>query len=188
MRKIFAFLLVVLTIMGCGVLNRNKNLDVALKLDREKLKQSSILIFNFKEPDYAEGSGVFAAEVFHTRLLESKKFKVVSLDTSSPWGRLGGTEEERLLALLEEGRDRSFDYILVGEVKDFFYGGMNTSRVKMRVRIIEVPTNTTIFLADNSKEAESTDLHRPMDTRLSEKAEDPKRLAEKIIREFIKKI
>lgn len=188
MRKIFAVLLVVMIAAGCGALNRNKNLNVALKLDREKLKNSSILIFNFREPSYAEGMGIFAAEVFHTHLLESKKFKVVSLDTSSAWGRLGETAEERLLTLLEEGRDRKFDYILVGELKTFYYGGMNTSRVNMRVRIIEVPTRTTIFLADNSKEAASTDRHRPMDTRLAKKAIDPKLLAEKIIKEFIRKI
>lgn len=188
MRKIFAILLVVMIMVGCGVLNSNKNLNVVLKLEREKLKRSSILIFNFREPSHAEGTGIFAAEVFHTHLLESKKFKVVSLDTSSAWGRLGETAEERLITLLGEGRDRKFDYILVGELKEFYYGGMNTSRVKMRVRIIEVPTKTTIFLADNSKEAESKDFHRPMDTRLAKKAKDPKLLVEKIIKEFIRKI
>ena len=80
MKKLFAVLLIVMITVGCGVLNRNKNLDVVLKLDREKLKQSSILIFNFKEPSYAEGAGAYAAEVFHAQLLKAKKFKIVSLD------------------------------------------------------------------------------------------------------------
>lgn len=188
MRKIFAVLLIVMTAAACGTLNRNKNLDIVLKLDREKLKQSSILIFNFREPSYAEGAGAYAAEVFHTRLLEAKKFKVVSLDTSSPWGRLGETAEERILTLLEDGKDRQFDYILVGELKEFYHGGINKTRVKMRVRILEVTTRTTVFLADNYKEDEGDASHYPMNPNLAKQAKSPKLLAEKIIKEFIREI
>lgn len=188
MKKIFSVLLIVMITAGCGALNRNKDLDVVLKLDREKLKQSSILIFNFKEPSYAEGAGAYAAEVFHTHLLKAKKFKVVSLDTLSPWGRMGNTEEERILALLEDGRDRKFDYILVGELKEFYYGGINKTRVQIRVRILEIATRATVFLADNYKEDEGDASHYPMNPNLAKQAKTPKIVAEKIIKEFINEI
>jgi hypothetical protein len=188
MKKIFAVLLIVITAVGCGVLNRNKNLDVVLKLDREKLKQSSILIFNFKEPSYAEGAGAYAAEAFQTHLLKAKKFKIVSLDTSSPWNRLGETEEERILALMEDGRDRKFDYVMVGELKEFYYGGLNKTRVKIRVRILETATRTTVFLADNYKEDEGNASHYPMNPNLAKQAQTPKKIAEKIIKEFVNEI
>ncbi|MCP5104549.1 MAG: hypothetical protein GY950_14280 [bacterium] len=174
--------------IGCMSLQKDKNLNVILKIPREKLPLSSILIFKFKEPAHAQGKGSLAAEMFHSHLLKTRKFKVVSLDTANPWGRLGETEEERLLNLLEEGKEKQFDYILVGELKEFFYGGINRTRVRMKVRIIEVTTKTTIFLAENAKEARSKDPHYPLDTKLAKKAKGPETLTEKAIKELIEKI
>lgn len=190
-KRVTIFLVVVITAVlvgmtGCTALTGDKHLNVVLNLKREKLNQSTILIFNFKEPLYANGTGTFAAEMFHIHLLKSKKFKVVSLLNDSPWPRLGENEEERLLILLENPRAQNFDYILVGELKDFYDGGINKSRVRMKVRIIEVKTKTTIFLAEHAKESKGKDPHYPMDTKLTKKSRGPKILTEKIIKELIK--
>jgi hypothetical protein len=81
-----------------------------------------------------------------------------------------------------------FDYILVGELKEFYYGGINKTRVKIKVRIIEVQTQTTIFLADNYEEHIGKDPSYPMDTKLTNRSRDPKIVAERVVKELINKI
>ncbi|MCX6582221.1 MAG: hypothetical protein NT166_18780 [Candidatus Aminicenantes bacterium] len=188
MKKISALVLIVILTAGCAALQPDKSLEVFLDLKRQNLGRSSILIFNFKEPSYAGDAGAQAAELFHSRLLKSKKFKVVGLVANSPWPRLGESEEDRILYLLDDKQSKNFDYILVGELKDFYYGGINSSRVKMKIRIINVKTRTTIFLAENARGDSGKDPHYPMNTRLTTKADSPQVLAEKIVMELIKKI
>jgi len=188
MKKINALLLMVILMVGCAALQPEKTLEVFLDLNRKNLDRSSILIYNFKEPSYAVGAGAQTAELFHSRLLKSKKFKVVGLFTESPWPRLGESEEERILYLLDDEQAKNFNYILVGELKDFYYGGINISRVKMKIRIIDVKTRTTIFLAEDAKGDSGKDPHYPMNTRMTTKADSPQVLAEKIVMELIKKI
>lgn len=188
MKKISAILLMVIITTGCTTLQPDKNLEVSLDLNRKNLDRSSILIFNFKEPSYAAGAGVQTAELFHSRLLKAKKFKVVGLLTDSPWPRLGESEEDRILYLLNDEQAKKFDYILVGELIDFYYGGINSSRVTMKIRIIDVKTKTTIFLAEDAKGDSGKDPHYPMNTRMTTKANSPQTLAEKIVKEIIKKI
>ena len=132
--------------------------------------------------------GTYTAERFHFYLLDSKIFKIASLYTNSPWSRLGEAEEDRLLNALEEGQTKNFDYILVGHLKEFFPGGITKSRVKIRVRIIEVKTRTTIFLADNYKEHLGHDRTYPLNSRLTSTSTAPEALAEKIVKDFIKKM
>jgi hypothetical protein len=188
MKKISAILLMVILMVGCAALQQDKSLEVFLDLKRKNLDRSSLLIFNFKEPSYAVGAGVQTAELFHSRLLKAKKFKVVSLFTESPWCRLGESEEDRILYLLGDEKSKNFNYILVGELKDFYYGGINTSRVKVKIRIIDVKTRTTIFLAEGAKGDSGKDPHYPMNTRMTGKAYSPQMLVEKIVMELIKKI
>lgn len=178
----------VMMAVGCTMLKKDEGINITLKLEREKLHLSSVLVFNLKEPQYAEGNGAYVGELFHVNLLKSKKFKVVSLYTNSPWSRLGESEEERLMNALEEGRNLKFDYILVGELKEFYYGGINKTRVKIKIRIIEVPTETTIFMADNYEEDMGKDPSYPMDTKLTNRSLDPKIVAERVVKELINKI
>jgi hypothetical protein len=159
-----------------------------VQLTGKNLAKSSLLVFNFREPPHAAGMGAYIAERFHINLLKSKKFKVVGLYNNSPWSRLGETEENRLLNALEECQDKNFDYILVGELKEFYDGGINPSRVNIKIRIIEVRSQITIFLAENYKESRGKDPSYPMTTKLSKRSKNPKILAEKIIEEFIKKM
>ena len=166
----------------------HKKLNIVVQLPRKNLAQSSLLVVNFREPPHAAGIGAYIAERFHMNLLQSKKFRVVGLFNNSPWSRLGNTEEERLLNALEECQKKKFDYLLVGELKDFYDGGINPSRVEIKIRVIEVQSKITIFLAENYKESQGKDPSYPMTTKLSKRSKHPKILAEKIIREFIHKI
>jgi hypothetical protein len=188
MKKIIVVQLIVLMLVGCAMLKKEEGINVVLKLERENLHHASILVFNFKEPRYAEGDGKHVGELFHLNLLKSRKFKVVSLYSNSPWSRLGESEEERLMNALEEGRSMDFDYILVGELKESYFGGINKTRVKIKVRIIEVKTKTTIFLAENYEEDIGKDPSYPMDTKLTNKSRDPKIVAERVVKELINKI
>lgn len=173
---------------GCSMFYKNKHLNVTVHLPRENFNDASILVFNLKEPYYAEGMGAYVAELFHLQLLETRTFKVASLYTDSPWDRIADSEESRLMQALQEAKDRNFQYILVGELRDFYYGGMNDSRVTMKIRIIEVPTRTTIFLASNYIAGKSKDPSYPMQTKLSKPATAPKKLSETVVREFVNEL
>lgn len=192
MKKKF-LLFIVVTLFSSLIANIScspgtKKLNVVVQLSRKNLAKSSLLVFNFREPPHAAGIGAYIAERFHINLLKSKKFKVIGLYNNSPWSRLGETEEDRLLNALEECRDKKFDYILAGELKEFYDGGINQSRVYIKIRIIEVQSQITIFLAENYKESRGKDPSYPMATKLSKRSKHPEILAEKIIEEFIKKM
>jgi hypothetical protein len=177
-----------LIISSCASWQGNKNLKITTRLERKNLDRSSILVFNFNESQYTEGYGVTIARLFHLGLLNSKKFKVIGLRSDSTWDRLSEVEETRLMTALEEGKTEKYDYILLGDLIDFYYGGINPSRVKFRVRIIEVETRTTIFLAEYSKQSDAKDTTSPMSTQLSKIAIHPKQLAESMVDEVIKKL
>ncbi|MCP4152674.1 MAG: hypothetical protein GY757_33370 [bacterium] len=175
-------------ITACAVMPPKKNLRVIIKLNRENLKQSTLLIFNFKEPQHAQGKGLMLSELFHSAILRAKKFKVVAMNANSTWNRLAETEEERLLNALEEGKEKGFDYILVGDIKEFFFGAINKTRVRIKIRLIEVKTKTTVFLAENGKSAKSKDPNYPLNTKLAKYAKSPEAIAEKITKELVKMI
>jgi hypothetical protein len=190
------FVLTVSLLLGisssCAHWEKNKNLAIYINLERKNFSQSSVLVFNFQEPSYAEGMGVEVAGLFHLTLLESKAFKIAGLVTRSTWNRIADTEETRIADAIEEGKSKNYDYILVGELVDFFYGGLNPTRVKLKVRLIEVNTRITVFLAEYSKQSNAADTSFPMNTQLSNKAEHPKQLtiemAKALVKSLVKKL
>ncbi|MCP4217876.1 MAG: hypothetical protein GY765_24755 [bacterium] len=188
MKKTAYLLLAVLFLSGCAVMVPNKDLNVALKLKRENLDQSTVLVFNFKPPDYAPDCGTQLSEMFHMELLKRKKFKMVSLYNDSKWYRLEDLEEKRLLIAIEEGKEKGFDYILLGDIKEFFYGGINAGRVRITIRLIEVKTQKTILLVEDYKEHKGKDPTYPLNTKLSKRSRSPRVLSEKIVKELVKKI
>jgi hypothetical protein len=185
---LMAFVLVSGLLVNFSCTPGSKQQKVVVHLERKNLPQSSLLIFNFHEPLHAGGMGAYTAERFHVNLLETKKFQTVALYNDSPWNRLGKTEEERILFALEQGRDKKFDYILVGELTDFYDGMLNKSRLAVRVRIIDVRSQITVFLAENHGESQGKDPSYPMTTKLSQRSQSPKVLAEKIVKELVKAI
>lgn len=181
-------LMLVLAAVGCSMFYQDKGPNVVLKQKRENFKTSSILVFNFKEPSFAEGKGQVVADLFHQALLKSKKFKVVSVNNRSEWFRLGRTEEEQLQYALKEGAEQKYDYILVGSIEDYYYGGLHKTRVRLKIRLLEVATNITVFLAENRKDEGGKDTSYPMDTRLSTPSRPTDAVAEKAVTELVKKI
>lgn len=173
---------------GCIMVPKNKNLKVYIHLEREELKDASLMVFNFKEPSYAEGSGAVVADLFHKTLLKTKKFRTISLQKISPWSRLGLTEEERLATAMKDGIKKNFKYILVGEILDYLYGGLNKTKVTIKVRIIELHTRKTIYYAENKKQNLAKDPSYPLETKLAEPSLEPAKLSEFIVKELVNKI
>jgi hypothetical protein len=183
-----AMVLVLLLAAACAVAGKRNPVNVPVQIQRENLHKASILVLNFKEPDHAKGMGIFAAERFQVNLLQSKKFRVVSLYTSSHWERISDVEEERIINALQEPKARGYDYILLGELKAFYDGGINRSKAGLKVRIIETATQTTVFMAEQFKESTGKDRHYPMNIKLSTRGKHPKMLVELIIRDMLKEI
>jgi hypothetical protein len=192
-KNIILFILFIMVVclfagISCASWGADKNLKISIHLDRKNLARSSILVFSFKEPGYAEGMGVQVAELFQSSLLKSKKFKVTALYGDSTWGRIHELEEKRLLYAMEAGQSQKYDYILVGELREFFQGGISPTRVSFKIRVIEVETRATIILAEYDKQSNAKDPTFPMDGQLSQKAIHPRQLAESMVNEMVKKL
>jgi hypothetical protein len=190
--KHILMLAVILPVLGvlnqCAVMNPQKGMNVVVHLQRDNLPDSTILIFNLGEPGYAGGAGKKVAELFHLGFLHYRAFKVASLYSDSPWDRIADNEEERLMLALQEAKEKNFDYILVGDLREFFYGAINPSRVNMKVRVIEVESRATIFLANHYMEHQGRDPNYPMQTKFSKQSAEPVKLAELMVDMFIRKL
>ncbi len=173
---------------SCIYWNKKPEVNVIMRSERKDLQKSSLLILNMIEPSYATGSGARTAEIFHSSLLKSKKFRIVGLCVDSPWVRVSDGEETRLMDAVEEARKRNFDYVLAGELTDYYYGGIQTSRVSIKIRVIEVATRITIFFAQYSRQNEAKDSSFPMNTKLSGTAQRPEKLVTEIVDAFIAKM
>lgn len=169
-------------------MQENKNLKIYINLKKKGIDKASILIFNFKEPEYAESKGKIAASIFHKYLLKSKKFHVVSINNNSSWVKLGETEEERLKNAIKSGKEKNFDYIFVGELTKYIYANVNNSEVGMKIRIIDTNKGKTFFYAEDSKKQQGADPSFPLDTKLTDKSKKPELLIEEIAKELISKI
>lgn len=186
------FIMLLLTVISAGLwhgcsMDKNK-LNVYIDLERKNLSRSSMLVLNFKEPLHASGLGAYTAERFHLHLLKSKKVKVVSLTTDSQWYRLGDTEEQQLAIALEEAGDKKYDYVLVGELKEVYDGGIMKSWVILKTRVMEVKTRTTILLAEHYKSNKSKETTFPMSAGLSKRAASPKLLVDAMAKALVKKL
>ncbi len=188
-RRIWVLMLLCLGVLQqCALYKGEKGPKIIIHLERDNLVDSSLLVLNFAEPHYARGKGVAVAEMVHEILLESKKFKVVTLDTSSFWSFIGDSEEDTLLEALKYPRAKEFDYVLLGELTDYYFGGLHPTRVYMKIRIMEVKTKTTIFMAAHGLQSKGKDPNYPMQTQLTQQSPNPINLADEIFRQIIKKL
>lgn len=173
--------------VSCASWVRDRNVNEIINFKRPNLGHCSVLILNFREPPHALGSGVKTAELFHQEILKMKKFKLAALQVNSQWDRLDETEEERLLRAMTEGEEKGLDYILLGDVREYYSGGLTDTRVRIRVRLIELATRTTVFLAENQETFSSKDGGF-MDASLAEKAAPAERAAARVVWELVKRI
>jgi len=175
-------------LQNCSILRQDKGVSVVVHLDRENIGEASVLIFNFKEPAHALNAGAVTAEMFHLELLKTKVFKVTALHSQSSWARIADTEEERLLAALQEAQAQSFDYILLGDLRSYIHGGLDKTAVEMKVRLIEVKSRTTIFLATGQSRHQGKDNTAAMATQLQNLSHPPQLLIQKLVRKFIREL
>ncbi len=186
--KIAIFLPLILMFTSCFLREPNRNLNVIIEHKKKDFRKASILIFNLKEPDHAKGKGTEVAALFHKHLLKGKKFNVASVYSNSPWSRLGETEELRLQNAVREGREKKYEYILVGDLQKWFYGGLNRTRVGLKIRLIDVKNGVTVFMAENEREKVAKDPSYPLDTKLGKTSVRPEVLADYVVWELVKKM
>ena len=114
-KSFLVLILIMIFITGCMSLksHEDKGLNIYIQQKGPNYKRKSLMVFNFKEPDYAQGKGKLAGLIFHKNLLSSKKFYLVGLNNSSTWDQYGKTEEKQLKAAIEEGRTQKVDFVFV---------------------------------------------------------------------------
>lgn len=188
MKKLVLCLLMVAGWLACGGMRRTPAVDVILHSDRPDMEKASLLVFRFREPSEAAGKGVLLAQYSQEILLQRRLFRVISPNTDTPWERLGESEEQRLLQALAVGVERGYDYILVGEVGQYVYGGLQASRVELKVRLIETRSRATVFFARHMLQAAAREASYPMDTQMSEYSLHPDRLARRVLTELLARL
>jgi hypothetical protein len=161
---------------------------IVVDLQRQDLARSSLLVFTFKAPAHAEEKGALATALCQELLLEKRLFRVAAQDTRSPWNRLGDGEEAQLRTALAEGEKQGFNYILAGEITDYVWGGMNRTRVGLKLRIIDVRTRITVFFAEHRLEKEPQEKSSPLTARLSAPADAPDLLLKQALGEIIDRL
>lgn len=159
--------------------------EVMVNLQRPDIERSSLLVFAFIDPDYAEGKGVLAASLCQELMLRERIFRVVALDSRTPWARLGDSEEARLRAAMAEGQKQGFDYIATGEISDFVWGEMNQTRVRLKLRIIDTRSRITVFFATHRLSEQPKDKSTPLNARLNAPASTPDLLLKQALDEMI---
>ncbi len=191
MIKYFSVLiLAILFISGCMSLKsyEKKGLNIYIQQKEPNYKRKSLMVFNFKEPDYAQGKGKLAGLIFHKNLLSSNKFYLVGLNNNSTWDQYGKTEEKQLKAAIDEGRAQKVDFIFVGEIVDYVFGGLNKTRVTVKVRVIEVKTGITFFMCEYGKTNLGKDISNPLSTKMTDSSDFPSKVLDDIAKKIILKL
>ena len=181
-------LALIISISGCMAYDKNKGLNIFIHQAEFDYSRSSIIVFNFRKPNYTESAGRIAARTFHQKLLESKLFYMVRLNNNSSWDRYAETEEEMLKTAMAEAKALKTRFVLLGEVEDFIFGGLNKTRVKLKVRIIDVHSGVTYFMCSYVKTDIGKDKPYPLTTKITPNSMLPDRLLEEMAVKIIQKI
>ncbi len=101
---------------------------------------SSVAVFNFREPPYANGMGNVASESLCEVLLNREVFTSVTHEAD--------VSDLRIDTLMEIARNNDYDLIIAGDILYYFEGGLHqASRVDQRIRVIDVHNNATLWFA-----------------------------------------
>lgn len=185
----FALLLIFLVLFtGCLPYKQANGLKIYIQQKEPGFSGKSILILNFKEPDYAITKGKLAARIFHETVLKSKIFYLVKLLNNSDWNEFGKTEEEMLKTAIRIGKKYKTDFILAGQITDYVFGGLNKTKVGIRVRIIEIKTGITYFMCAYVKSDIKMDVSPPFKTKITDLSDLPDALLYKMADDIVKKL
>jgi len=180
--------ILLVSITGCLKYTQNKGLNIYIQYKDAKFSGKSITVINFKEPNYARGKGKLAGTIFHENLLKSKIFYLVKLSNNSDWSKFGKTEEEMLKTAIDEGKNDKTDFILVGSINKYIFGGLNKTEVDIKVRIIEVKTGITYFMCEYSKSDLKKDVSHPFKTNITKSSDLPDKILYEMSEQIIKKL
>ncbi len=183
---IFSFLLI-LSFNSCLLNKKNPNLEIIINHDKEDFYKSSILIFNFMAPDYNLESGKIASATAKNILLKEKIFKVISEDYFD-WDLAGKSEEEKIVKAMIKAKKAGYDYLMIGNVKDFIYGGLNKTKVRVKIRIIELKSRITVFMAENSLAQDYKEGEHPFNPKLSKESMKPQKLIYYVMKGIFSKL
>jgi TolB-like protein len=161
---------------------------VYIKHNKPNYKNASIMVLNFKEPDYAKAKGNIAGIIFHKELLKSQKFHMVELFNNSTWYKYAKTEEEQIKIAIEKGKENKSDYIFIGNILEYIFGGLNKTRVKIRARVIECKTGITLFMCEYTKTNLGEDKSYPMSTKMTDFSTIPQILLIKMAKDIVDKL
>lgn len=177
-------LLVIIVFSGCAAFKSpvtgydTPYVKIIIKPDVEKLRGSSIGVFDFSSSDQSQGLGRSIAQNTHKYLLKYKFMRLVELARICPAG---------IENAIEIGRSKGCDLILLGHVDEFLYGGLNTnSKVSISIRVIDVRTKVTLWYItgrmEGRYEEHSDYILFTKDTR---EAPPPRILCAKVMRELL---
>jgi hypothetical protein len=185
----FSLLLIFLYFFtGCLPYKTDKGLQIHIQYNKPDFSGKSILILNFKEPNYAKNKGKLAGRIFHETVLKSKIFYLVKLINNSDWNEFGKTEEEMLKTAIKTGKKHKTDFVLAGRITDYVYGGLNKTKVSIRLRIIEVKSGITYFMCSYAKTDIKDDVSHPFKTKMVDLSDLPDKLIHIMANDIIKKI
>ncbi len=148
-RSCALLVMIILLMAGCsssqGLFSKQARTPerVYLRPLRNYYQNSAVLVFEFKSPYYAPGSGYAAANILYQTLLKSNTFRKVDFIPKA--GTLNMEDQ------LNVAREKGADLIITGRVKYYFDGKIYLrSRVDQEIRIISSASNKTHWYAEAS--------------------------------------
>ncbi len=173
---------------ACLPLGPPNPVNVTLKVENLDLTGKSIAVPDFYVPEHAAGLGAMFADTLQILLLEKPLFKAVRRDLPVVWTHPGETRESLYKALAASAWKQENDLVVVGLVEQLFYGGLEETVLAVQIRLIDAQSGATVFLASHRMISKPKDPSYPLETKLTNPAESPRLLAEKVLRQIVSRM
>lgn len=170
---------------ACLPLGPPSPVRVVIELPAIDLASRKVAIPDFQVPQEALGMGAMFADVLQRIVLERKLFLEVSRQLPVVWTHPGETMDAQLARIRVQSASLGYDLVLVGGVNSIFYGGIEDSRLAITLRVVEVKSGKTVFMATNQATSTPKDPSYPLDTQLTKSAQGPEQLAEKVLQQIV---
>jgi hypothetical protein len=143
-------LITVAFLSGCAYQRRvtreplNLPEKVYVKTNANLCSPSKVGIFRFSEPKYAPKTGKIAAEALYEELIRKGVFPNVVSEIER--------DDINKTRMIDFAQSQRYDLIITGDLLYYFDGSdLTSSRVEEAVRVIHVPTNTTLWVASTTE-------------------------------------